>query len=122
MARVKEDPIREQRIENEVIVDAYGPEEQATGWYCYLDAKLRFPFPATCIAADVASPLKKGETVEVRRMAPEDSCAAGMLVLIQWQGRKLALPLSQLRAAGADEATVEAIGDWQYWVKRGYCF
>ena len=31
MAKRKRDPLREDRIENEVIVDAYGPEEQAMG-------------------------------------------------------------------------------------------
>jgi len=34
---------REHRITDEIIVDAYGPEEQAMGWYCYLDGKLGFP-------------------------------------------------------------------------------
>jgi len=29
MGKSKEDPIREERIQNEIIVDAYGPEEQA---------------------------------------------------------------------------------------------
>jgi hypothetical protein len=55
-------------------------------------------------------------------MAPEDACASDMLVLIRWQGRNLAVPLSQLSAVGADEATVEAIGDWHYWVAQGYRF
>jgi len=33
MKKPKKDPIREERIHNEAIVDAYGPEEQALGWY-----------------------------------------------------------------------------------------
>ena len=122
MARPKTDPIRENRIHNEAIVDAYGPEEQAMGWYYYLEAKLRFPFQARCISAKVVSPLRKGETVEVRRMAPEDACASDMLVLIRWQGRDLAVPLSQLSAVGTGEATAEAIGDWHYWVAQGHRF
>lgn len=122
MARPKTDPTREDRIHNEAIVDAYGPEEQAMGWYYYLETKLRFSFHAKCISAEVASPLRKGETVEVRRMAPEDARAGDMLVLIRWQGRNLAVPLSQLSAVGASEATVEAIGDWHYWVAQGYRF
>ena len=96
MAKRKRDPLREDRIENEVIVDAYGPEEQAMGWYYYLEDKIRFSFQATCIAAKAVSPLLKGETVEVRGMAPEEACASDMLVLIQWQGRTMAVPLSQL--------------------------
>ncbi|OQC08998.1 MAG: Calcium binding protein [Candidatus Cloacimonetes bacterium ADurb.Bin088] len=29
-----------------IIVDAYGPEEQAMSWYYYLEEQLRFPFAA----------------------------------------------------------------------------
>jgi hypothetical protein len=79
--RRQKDPEREDRIHNEAIVDAYGPEEQAMGWYYYLEGKLRFPFQAQCIASKVVSPLRKGETVEVRRLAPEDACSKDMLVL-----------------------------------------
>jgi hypothetical protein len=122
MQKPKRDPLREDRIHNEAIVDAYGPEEQAMGWYYYLEDKIRFPFQARCIASKVVSPLKKGESVEVRRMAPEDACASDMLVLIRWQGRNMAVPLSQLTPIGADESTVQAIGDWHYWVAQGYLF
>ena len=122
MAKRKRDPIREDRIQNEAIVDAYGPEEQAMGWYYYLENKVRFPFRAKCMASKVVSPLRKGETVEVHCMAPEDACPSDMLVLIKWHGRKVAVPLSQLTAIDADESTAEAIGDWHYWVAQGYCF
>ena len=122
MSKPKKDPSREERIRNEAVVDAYGPEEQAMGWYYYLENKLRFPFQAKCIASKVVSPLRKGEIVEVRRMAPEDSCSNDMLVLIRWQGRNMAVPLSQLAGVDVDESTAEAIGDWHYWVAQGYCF
>jgi hypothetical protein len=55
------DPDRESRIHEEVIVDTNGPEEQAMGWYYFLENKLRFPIQARCIASNVVSPLKKGE-------------------------------------------------------------
>lgn len=122
MAKSKKDPIREDRIHDEAIVDANGPEEQAMGWYYYLDDKIQFPFKARCIASKVVSPLNKGETVEVQRMAPEDACENEMLVLVRWQRRSFAVPLSQLIAIDADESTIEAIGDWHYWVAQGYCF
>ena len=92
------------------------------GWYYYLDDKLQFPFQATCIAPKAISPLLKGETVEVRSMAPEDACSSDMFVMIHWQGRNLGVPLSQLKVIEADESTNEAIGDWHYWVGQGYCF
>jgi hypothetical protein len=50
---------------NEAIVDAYGPEEQA-------ESKIHFPFNAKCIASKATSPLRKGEIIQVRRLAPED--------------------------------------------------
>jgi hypothetical protein len=122
MRKPAKDPIREDRIQNEIVVDAYGPEEQAMGWYYYLEDKISFPFQAKCIASRMVSPLRKGETVEVLRLAPEDACASDMLVLIRWRGRKMAVPLSQLAAIGPDESTQQAISDWHYWVSRGYLF
>jgi hypothetical protein len=70
LPRPKKDTVREDRIHNEAIADANGPEEQAMGWHCYLDEKIRFPFQAKCIVSKVVSPLRKGETVEIQRMAP----------------------------------------------------
>jgi hypothetical protein len=119
MKKPHRDRIREDRIENEAIVDAR-PEEQAMGWYYYLESKISFPFGAKYIATKVVPPLRKGETVEVIRMAPEDNCAHDMFVLVRWQGRKIAVPLAQLVAIDPDEPTAEAIGDWHYWIARGY--
>jgi hypothetical protein len=114
------DPVREDRIHNEAVVGA-GPEEQAMSWYYYLEGKICFPFRARCLAANAVSPLRKGEAVELLRMAVEDVCEHDMLVQIRWQGRKMAVPLSQLGAIDPDQSTEEAIGDWHYWVTRGYC-
>ena len=33
MSKPRKDRIREERIRNEAVVGAYGPEEQAMGWY-----------------------------------------------------------------------------------------
>jgi hypothetical protein len=122
MAKPKRDHVREERIHEEVIVDAYGPEEQAMGWYYYLEDKIHFPFQAKCIASKVTSPLRRGESVDVRSLASEDACSGDMLVLIRWQGRTMAVPLSQLTAIDPDESAREAIQDWHYWVAQGYCF
>jgi len=51
-----------------------------------------------------------------------DACSADMLVLIRWQGRTMAVPLSQLADVDPDDSTAEAIADWHYWVGQGYCF
>ena len=73
-------------------------------------------------SASLVSPLRKGETVEVLRMAPEEVCSADMLMLIRWQDRTMAVPLSQLAAVDPDDATAEAIADWNYRAVQGYCF
>ena len=48
MKRPKRDPVREDRIHNEAIVDA-SPDEQAMSWYYYLESKISFPFQAKCL-------------------------------------------------------------------------
>jgi hypothetical protein len=70
MKKPRKDPVREDRIHEEAIVDA-GPEEQAMGWYYYLENKISFPFKAKCVVSKITSPLARGEFVEVLRMAPE---------------------------------------------------
>jgi len=119
---MKRNKARERRIAMDIVVDAYTPEEQAMGWYYYLEDRLQFPFRARCVSHRHMSPLRVGEKVEVTRMAPEDECEREMFVMIQWQDRALAVPLSQLAPVKADKATQTAVEDWQYWVRMGYGF
>lgn len=124
MARTKRerDEAREQRIVMEAVVDAYNAGERAMGWYYYLDDRLRFPFPATCIAARATSPLKVGDLVDILGMADEDECAYEMFVMVRWDRKEgLAVPLSQVRpCSSTDHRTREAAEDWLYWVGMGY--
>ena len=120
MDRVEKDEQREYRITMEGIVDCYGPEEQAMGWYYYLEDRISFPFKARCVDERSISPLRKGEEVEVVSMADEDDCECEMFVMTEWMGRSLGIPLAQLVVVDVDEGTEEAIGDWHYWMERGY--
>jgi len=86
MAKRRKNSTREQRIENEIVVDSCGAEERAMGWYYYLEDKIHFPFRAKCIASKGISPLKRRETVEVLKLTPEEACTSDMLVLIRWGG------------------------------------
>lgn len=122
MSQIEKDEEREERISLEAIVDANGPEEQAIGWYYYLDDLLQVPFSAKCIAQRSISPLTPGDTVEVTGMAPAEECDHEMFVAIRWGQRTLAVPLSQLEGIDVGEQTQQAIGDWHYWVQRGYEF
>ncbi len=121
MSKAKKNAERERRIEMQIVVDAYGPEEQAMGWYYYLERKLKVPFAATCIAERAVSPLHKGDEVEILGMAPEDECRHEMFVMMRWEKRGLAVPLSQVKPIlKTDRDTKEAVADWLCWVAQGY--
>src|SRR5437016_14565463 len=84
MPRRRRDDDFERRLWMEIIVDAR-PEEQAIGWYYYLEEHLRFPFKGRCIAERATSPLRVGEIVEVRGMPGEEVCEHEMFVEVAWQ-------------------------------------
>jgi len=105
MPRIERDEERENRISMEAIVDAYGSEEQAMGWYYYLDDKILFPFEAQCIRERKTSPLRVGENVQVVGMVLENDCLNEMFVEIEWSGRTFGVPLSQLKGIEVDENT-----------------
>ena len=121
MAKRKKDPKRERRIGMEIIADAQDAEEQAMGWYYYLEEKLRFPFTAVCVVERAISVLWKGDEVDVLGMAPPDECRHEMFVGMRWERRPLGVPLSQLKPiAETDRQTKQAVADWHYWVAQGY--
>ncbi len=124
MPQPPRDETREIRIEQKIIVDCYGPQEQASGWYSYLEDTFAFPFLARCVRERSISPLQVGDEVELVGMAPQEECEHELFVLTPWNhGRTLAIPLAQLEAyASTDAATREAIADWCYWVASGYSF
>jgi hypothetical protein len=106
---------REDRIWSEIVVDAYNPEEQALGWYYYLEENLSFPFEARCVRERSVSPLREGETVRVTGLPDEQSCMEEMFVTIEWDDRMFGVPLSQLEGIDLDAEAQQAIADWKYW-------
>ena len=120
--RPEKDEECEQRIHEEIVVDAYDEEEQAMGWYYSLEDTLTFPFNAKCILKRATSPLKVGENVEVIGMPSLDECGTEMFVTIRWRKEELAVPLSQLEVLDTDDDTHQIVGDWHYWVQCGYQF
>jgi len=122
VAKPKQDKKREQRIQQEIVVDAHNAEEQAMGWYYYLEDQLGFPFRAKCIAPRAISPLRKGQEVEVVGLAPAEECEQEMFITVTWEDRSLAVPLAQLKTTQADKTTRQAVEDWHYWVDQGYQF
>jgi hypothetical protein len=122
MVKPMKDEEREERIRMEIIVDAHDSEEQAMGWYYYLDENLQFPFLARCVAERATSPLRPGDEVEVVGLPPEEECQHEMFVQMRWERRTLAVPMSQLEGLAVDAQTQQAIEDWHYWVAQGYEF
>ncbi|NJM46940.1 MAG: calcium-binding protein [Alkalinema sp. RU_4_3] len=121
MSKPQKNPEREDRIDMEVVVDAHDEDERVMGWYYYLDDKIQFPFQAKCIEKRRSSPLGLGKTVKVLSMCAEES-ERDMLVEIEWEGDRLAVPLGQLKPVKADDDTEEAVADWHYWIEQGYSF
>ncbi|WP_128905668.1 calcium-binding protein [Halorubrum amylolyticum] len=112
------DKERDERIEMEIIVDAYTQDEQAMGWHIYLEEMMDFPFEARCIKDQEVSPLKEGETVRVVGKQSSEPSLRQQFVTIEWKGREFGVPLSQLEPVAASDATELAVSDWHYWLER----
>jgi hypothetical protein len=112
------DEERDERIEMEIIVDAYTQDEQAMGWHIYLDETMDFPFDARCIDEQQVSPLEEGETVRVVGKPSAEPSLRQQFVTIEWKGREFGVPLSQLEPIDASDATEQAVSDWHYWLDR----
>jgi hypothetical protein len=117
-----EDPEREARIDNEIVLDCFNETERAMGWYYYLQQQLSFPFKATCVANTATSPLRVNEEVHAVSMAEEQACMQEIHVRVQRGGGEVDVPLRQLRCHSRSRKTKQAVQDWHYWLFRGYEF
>lgn len=127
MEKVKEDPIREKRIDYEIVVDAYSREERAMGWYYYLADNLIFPFLANWQKKNRKTSEIEVKQVKVLCMADEEECMSEMYVLAAYtddpdETDVFSVSLAKIEAIDVDELTQEALGDWEYWLARGYEF
>ena len=123
MKQIPKDPAREERIGDEIIVDANGEDEVLMGWLTYLQDNLAYPFEAECIEEMKISPLRKGEKVTVLELLDdEENLGSDFFVRIEWSGRKMGVPLAQLKPLKVSKETKQAVEDWQYWKARGYEF
>ena len=103
-----EDEEREERIQNEIIVDSYGPEEQALGWHAYLSGKLQFPFSARCVVRREISPLEPGDEVEVMVLGVDPEKKRISLSLKQAQQAKAAAAAPTPAPVGPEEEEAPA--------------
>ncbi|MBW4565900.1 MAG: calcium-binding protein [Mojavia pulchra JT2-VF2] len=122
MSKVEQDEEREERIALEAVVDAYGEEERAIGWYYYLAENMDFPFQAKWISHK----RPEGRNLEVVGMSPADDCSHDMFVEVRYQQGSVddifSARLCEINPINVDEETAQVIADWHYWVARGYEF
>lgn len=107
---------RRKRILDEVLVDTYDEHEQISAWHCYLEDNISFPFDAVCEKQMIRSPLQVGEQVTATNLAKINDCGEGIMIIIEWQCRKFAVPLEQLKPADVNADFIEAVEDWKYWI------
>jgi hypothetical protein len=122
MSGTAPDKNREERIDMEVVVDAYNEDERAMGWYYYLQDKLQFPFKAKWENRQ----RPQGKEIEVVEMSPEDECMRSMFVEVRYREGEVddifSARLEDIHPIEVDEETAEAIADWHYWIDMGYEF
>ncbi|MGB3650712.1 MAG: calcium-binding protein [Rivularia sp. (in: cyanobacteria)] len=122
MSGTAPDKNREERIDMEVVVDAYNEDERAMGWYYYLEDKLQFPFKARWVNRQ----RPQGKEIEVVEMSPEDECVRSMFVEVRYREGEVddifSARLEDIHPIEVDEETAEAIADWHYWIDMGYEF
>ncbi len=115
------DELRQERIDDEIIVDCYDDDEVMMGWYYYLEEKLTFPFTAKYRDSGKGRGKKTTQLLQVVGMADEDECnrEIQVMILLQEDGVEDQIPvaLSQLEGVEVDEATAKAIADWHCWVE-----
>ncbi|BAY84349.1 hypothetical protein NIES267_38450 [Calothrix parasitica NIES-267] len=122
MSGTAPDKNREERIDMEVVVDAYNEDERAMGWFYYLQDKLQFPFKAKWVNRQ----RPQGKEIEVVEMSPEDECMRSMFVEVRYREGEVddifSARLEDIHPIEVDEETAEAIADWYYWIDMGYEF
>jgi hypothetical protein len=114
---VEKDAAREERIDMEIVVDAYDEVERAMGWYCHLENEMKFPFAATLRGEG-----KGHRSVVVKGLSDSDDCLCGMRVEVEAGGYSFDAALEDVVPGEVDAGTRRAIEDWQYWVGRRYGF
>src|SRR5690348_5684420 len=107
MKKPKKDPIREDRIHNEAIVDAYGAEERAMGWYYYLENPVHKPvggmpllFPGLQTGHGPGAPVTLGASGGETIFAAMHACRK--LTLQQRSGSKTAAERYRAHSGSAD--------------------
>jgi hypothetical protein len=115
MSRIH-DADREERIQNEVIVDCNNEAEEMTGWYYYMDDALSFPMKGL---ANVPSSGGKTAQKKVKIVSLDPKSKEGQPIrigVVENGGRQVSYisPEYIIRIEEADD-NIEILNDWLYW-------
>jgi hypothetical protein len=114
-----QDAARDERIENEVIVDCYDDEEVASGWFYYFEEALTFPFKAT-IKSQSRNGSIVNEKVDVLSYKTKNDRSWDLRFGVSKAENTAVsfVELEELMDIEADEKTIEAIEDWKYFYQH----
>lgn len=108
------DPTRQNRIEDEIVVDCYDDSEVSMAWFIYFDDNLEFPFKAR-----VRLPLRGGKTeeknvqiIEVDSKSENDALRLG--ILEAGSERSQYISPADIVAANTTAENLEILNDWLY--------
>ncbi len=119
---VEIDKDRENKINQEILIDCVSGHQRLSAWYYYLQDRLSFPFKGTATHKRRNSPLGKNDVVEVLDLSSEEECKFGIMIDVEWEDEVLSVPLAQIEGVSIDDEATEAIRNWHYWAGRGYLF
>jgi Calcium binding len=111
-----EDPIRQKRIDYEVIVDCYDDDEVAMGWYYYLSENLVFPIPATVQLKQRGGKMEE-VNVEIVEVDPKSEEGSPIRLGITEKGQKRVQYISPevITNVKTSPTNTLIINDWLYW-------
>jgi hypothetical protein len=109
---------RDNRIANEVVVDAYTDEEEMMGWYYYIEGSITESKPLAARWKTRSSSIP----VEVVGMPSEEECERDMFVnVLVREGETSDVFTARLTDIEIpdlpdDHPFAQALGDWLYWI------
>mgnify|MGYP006269785275 CR=1 FL=1 len=111
-----EDPQADTFIDDEILVDTYGEEEQLSAWYTYLEDELPFPFQGVVRTEKVGNSIRYSQ-VSLESLAPVARCGLHQM----WVMGRLSIDktlvhffLADLKSVDTMEA-FQPIYYWKYW-------
>ncbi len=110
------DKEREHRILYEVIVDAYGEEEQLMGWFYYFQDNLEFPIKATVRfrLRGGGEEIKKVKIVEVNTKNKNEWTIR--LGIVEGKSERIqTISPEEIKSIDTSPENLEIINDWLYW-------